>query len=193
MNYKKAFLSLFPTGRAWNTESTSVFHKLAMGISLTFERAQLRAEDLLKESDPRTCNETLEDWERIYGLPDKCDINNNFSLEKRLRVVNRSANFKGGQSPKYFEDYIKTLGFDASVYEYREFRAGRSCAGDPLSNGIGWVNTWQINLSATLSYSFSAGISTAGEPLRVFRNESVECSIDHIKPAHSKVIFAFSE
>lgn len=191
MNYKNAIISLFPKGRAWSTEAKSFFHSLGKGISLSFERVHLRAEDLLRESDPRTCSETLEDWERVYGLPEKCDVDNDFSLEKRFKVVNRAANFRGDQRPKYFEDYVKALGFDCKVSEFHEFRVDISSVEDPLSNGIDWVNTWMIEMPATLAYEFSVDISTVGEALRVFRNDSVECSLNHIKPAHTHIIFSY--
>lgn len=189
--YSLALQNLLPKGAAWDRSSDDVVSRLLTGISLEFQRIHNRAIDLLRESDPRSCSELLEDWERYLGLPDDCDTDNDFSLERRYRLVNRALSFRGGQSPGYFIKYIEALGFVATVYEYKEFRPGLSVAGDPISNGISWVNTWQLNLPASLAYNFSVGISTAGEPLRVIRNDSVECSVNHIKPAHTKVIFAF--
>lgn len=189
--YKTVLHNLLPLGKIWNKSSNNYLSKLLEGIGAEFQRVENRALDLLKESDPRTASESLEDWERFLGLPDDCDVDNDSSLERRYKLINRALSFRGGQTPQYFIDYIKALGFDATIYEYKEFRAGLSSAGDPISNGIEWVNTWQLNLPATLAYDFSAGVSVAGEPLRVFRNESVECSVGHIKPAQTKVIFAF--
>lgn len=189
--YKSVLQNLLPAGKIWNKSSGNYLSKLLEGIGAEFQRVENRARDLLKESDPRTASETILDWERFLGLPDECDVENDSSVERRYKLINRALTFRGGQTPQYFIDYIKALGFDTTIYEYKEFRAGLSSAGDPISNGIEWVNTWQLNLPATLAYDFSAGVSVAGEPLRVFRNESVECSIGHIKPAQTKVIFAF--
>lgn len=189
--YKEVLLDLLPTGRAWNRSSKGTLATLLEGIGAEFERIEKRSYNLLRESDPRTSTELVSDWERFLGLPDECDTETDSSLERRFKLINRALSFRGGQTPQYFIDFIQALGFTATVYEYKEFRAGLSRAGDPISNGIEWVNTWQLNLPATLSYEFSAGISTAGEPLRVFRNESVECSIGHIKPAQTYVIFAY--
>lgn len=193
MKYLLSLINLLPKGKAWSTESNTNLYKLLNGLSLEFERVEKRKDQLLKESDPRTATETIEDWERVFGLPDDCDKeSNDFSIERRLKLVNRKISFRGGQSPSYFQNYIKALGFEAEVVENHEFRAGMATAGNALSNGIEWINTFYIKVPKTFSYEFSAGISTAGEPLRVFRNASVECSINHIKPAHSKVIFIYS-
>ena len=189
--YKSVLQKLLPLGRIWTRSSKSTLSKLLEGIGTEFERVEKRGYDLIREFDPRTSVESVEDWEEFLGLPDECDQVQDSSLERRYKLINRALSFRGGQTPQYFVDYINALGFNASVYEYREFRAGISAVGDPLSNGIDWVNTWQLTLPATISYEFSVDVSTVGEALRVFKNDSVECSIGHIKPAQTFVIFAF--
>ena len=189
--YKNLLLKLLPSGRAWNKAPDSFLSRLMEGVAVEFSRLEARGYDLAREVDPRVTTELLEEWERVLGLPDECDFENmDSSTERRSKLVNRALATRGGQSPQFFIDYIAALGFDATVTEFREFKAGRARAGDALTNGIDWINSWQLNLPATIIYEFTAG-SRAGEPLRVFRNDSVECSINHLKPAHSQALFAF--
>lgn len=192
-NYKNLILKLLPNGLAWNKDRTSNLSKLIEAAAVEFSRLGVRAEDVLKEADPRTSNELLPDWERFYGLPDECEQElDQTSNERRYKLLNRAITVRGGQSRQFFIDYIEALGFDVTITEFQQFRAGISAAGDALTNGQDWVNTWQINAPASLAYEFTAG-SRAGEPLRVFRNDSIECSINHIKPAQTLVLFAYEE
>lgn len=194
MSFKFTNLILrhLPIGKAWNKEGSSNLSKLAKGLSLEFQRIEDRANQLISESEPQTCSESLEDWERVFGLPEECDTDIESTVERKLKLVNKAFSLIGGQSAKFFKDYVASLGFESEVKEIKEFRAGLSCAGDYSANGIEWVNCWEMILPATISYEFSAGVSTAGEALRVFRNDSVECALNHIKPAHSKLFILFN-
>lgn len=44
------------------------------------DQAQLDAEQILLEADPRTATLTLADWERTYGLPEACDCSQLMTL-----------------------------------------------------------------------------------------------------------------
>ncbi|MOA66858.1 hypothetical protein D3C78_1937710 [compost metagenome] len=35
------------------------------------------------------------------------------------------------------------------------------------------------------------GISTTGEPLRAWGNDTLECKIEQLKPAHTRVIYGY--
>jgi uncharacterized protein YmfQ (DUF2313 family) len=76
------------------------------------------------------------------------------------------------------------------VREYREFRAGFSHAGDLLSNGD-WVYAFTVHAPETTIRSFSAGQGCAGEPLRTWGNERLECTIRRLAPAHAIVTFNY--
>ena len=189
--YKDLILKLLPNGLAWNKDRTSNISKLIEGSAVEFSRIDQRVIDLLKEADPRSSNELLMEWENFYGLPDECEQDlNQTSIERRYKLLNRAITVRGGQSRQFFIDFVKALGFDITITEFRPFKAGRSSAGDALTNTIEWRFTWRVNLPAVVAYNFSAG-SKAGEPLRVFRNDAVECSIDHLKPAHTNVLYKF--
>lgn len=61
------------------------------------------AGDLVTESDPRTCNDMLTDWERVCGLPAECMPTDSVNtLQVRRAAVVNVLNRLGGQTPEYF-------------------------------------------------------------------------------------------
>ena len=91
---------------------------------------------------------------------------------------------------KYFEAVAAELGYQVTITEFFPFRAGASKAGDPAA-GDAWAFAWQVNAPETTIWEFKAGHSTAGEPLRTWGNEKLECVIERLKPAHTEVLFAY--
>ena len=55
----------------------------------------------------------------------------------------------------------------------------------------GWQFVWQVNAPEASIVEFDAGRSSAGEPLRSWGNELLECVINRLKPAHTYVLFAY--
>lgn len=161
---------------------------------------------MLRESDPSQTTELLEDWERVAGLPDPCDVVPVTIGERRDALVQKLTNI-GGLSKSFFEFAGLQLGFTITVLDYKNFRAGFSVAGDPLTNyfhrhfeagdlagtalqEFGWRFYFHVEAPLTLDNHFVAG-SFAGDPLREFGNPAVECMIMRTKPAHSAVFFTY--
>ena len=69
------------------------------------DAAQLAADQILIEADPRTTIQFFTDWERIAGLPDSCCGTDAASTlaERRARLVEKITS-TGGQSRQYFID-----------------------------------------------------------------------------------------
>lgn len=152
------------------------------------DRVQWRAEKLLLEMIPRTCRETLGRWERVLGLPDPCTGMLPTIALRRAAVVTKDA-AGGGLSRAYFIALAEALGYHITITEFAPFTAG-SLAGDVLTNG-GWVYTWQVNAQETTVGVFLAGEGVAGEPLRVWGIDILECALRRLKPAHTHVIFTY--
>jgi hypothetical protein len=54
------------------------------------------------------------------------------------------------------------------------------------------LKMWQVNAAATTVQPFRAGRSRAGERLRTWGNTALECKINKIKPAHTRVLFVYT-
>lgn len=66
--YSRMVRSLFPRGRAITDDPGSVVSKVSVALSDELVRIHLRGLDMIEESDPRTCNETVSDHEIELGI-----------------------------------------------------------------------------------------------------------------------------
>ena len=206
--YKQLLINLFPLGRLWRFEDQPTLSSLIRSWATEFSRIDNRVADLLNEADPRITNELLEDWERAWGLPDECTPDDIDISERREQLIQKITNI-GGISEEFYEFLIGRLGFEADVTNPLPFRAGKSQAGDALTNdfevpfvagskagdvllNVGWRYFFNVELPATASEIFMAG-DPCGQPLRSFTNELIECTIRKLKPAHTGVTFTFIE
>lgn len=191
-DYLEQLKTLLPPGQAFPREAGTTMHDLLDGMSIELARADARGETLPFEANPSSSGEMLSDWERVAGLPDKCSGVLEETLQGRRNALLAKLSSTGGQSPAYFIELAGVLGYDVTIEEYRPFRAGISHAGDPLTNGD-WVFTWLIRAPESTVISFRAGVSAAGERLRAWGNDTLECKINQLKPAHTIALFAYGD
>lgn len=189
--YARQLKALMPPGPAWQGERETAIARLLLAVADELARVDGRAEALVREWDPRTALETLPDWERVLGLPNPC-VTEAQTVEARRAAVTAKLTKLGGQSRQFFIELAAALGYAITITEFRPFRAEQSAAGDSLTNGD-WVHAWQVNAPETTTDSFLAGRSVAGEPLRSWGNEELECVITARKPAHTHVLFAYDD
>lgn len=190
--YREQLKALLPPGQAFPRDPGTALHDLLDGMSIELARLDVRSEVLPAEANPSLTNELLPDWERIAGLPDKCSGALELTLQGRRKALLTKLTSTGGQSPVYFIEIAASLGYTVTISEYRPFRAGWSSAGDVLTNGA-WVFTWLVRAPEVSVTSFRAGLSAAGERLRTWGNDTLECKLNQLKPAHTIAIFAYGE
>ena len=191
-DYLEQLKTLLPPGQAFPREAGTTLHDLLEGMSIELARVDARGDTLPVEANPASTNELLSEWERVAGLPDKCSGFLEATLQGRKNALLAKLSSTGGQSAAYFIELAGTLGYTVTIEEYRPFRAGRSYAGDPLTNGD-WVFTWLVRAPQTSVISFRAGASAAGERLRTWGNDTLECKINQLKPAHTIALFAYGD
>jgi uncharacterized protein YmfQ (DUF2313 family) len=204
--YKKLLINLLPKGRLWKPKDQPVFSKYLESAAQEPNRVDGRIEDMKTELDPRNAFETLDQWESALGLPDECTPEDQDLNERRNQITQKLTNV-GGLSKLFYEENNRNLGFETVVENRVNFLAGRSKAGDPISNyfnrhfvagslagtfltEIGWRYYFNVELPATAAEHFVAG-SVAGTPLREFSNDLIECTMRKLKPANSGVVFTF--
>lgn len=188
VQYKHQLGRLLPKGKAWEIEPDGELDRLLDGFAVELSRIGIRAEDLLDELDPRTTYEMLEDWERLLDLPDDC-TSESASIEERRQQIVAKLVMRGNQSIQFYKDLAAALGYIIEIEEYEPFRVGDR-AGDRCY-GIEWVHAWAVISSLGSIRVFRASQSYAGERLREFGNDVLECIINRAKPSHSVVIFKY--
>jgi uncharacterized protein YmfQ (DUF2313 family) len=205
--YKELFINLLPKGRLWNPNAQPTFLKLITGVVTEFCRVDDRRDDMLNEIDPTKTDEAIDLWEDFLAIPDECTPDGQSIAERQIQIIQKLTNV-GGLSKTFYEFIGAQLGFPTvTVKNWVNFVAGRGRAGDPLTNyfdrhfvagsvagtaltEIGWLYYFNVDIPVTAATIFVAG-SFAGDPLRDFSNELLECTYKKIKPANSGVTFSF--
>lgn len=167
-DYLAQLLGLLPPGAAWTRERDTNLARLLRAVGEELARVEGRGCELVAESDPRTTDELLADWERVLGLPDPCTGEITDPAERRAAILARLI-ATGDQSRTYFERIATALGLTIVIQEYEPFRAGHSGASEGLSNGP-WKHTWTVHVEEA-----DPGTS------------ALECLFARLKPAHTLI------
>ncbi|WP_081628555.1 YmfQ family protein [Novispirillum itersonii] len=184
VNVVPHLFQLVPPGPAWQGQEITNFFA-AMGAD--FQAAADRADQLLIEINPLTSGEMFAAREAEAGLPDECSLNPT-TQERREALITRWRG-RGGQTPAYFLELGRSLGYDiVKIEEFRPFTAG-SVVSEPLYNDS-WNHVWGVRVRGSGTKHFSAG-SGAGEPLSTWGFDLLECVIRKYSPAHTHVIFMY--
>lgn len=188
--YRDGLAALLPDGAAWPREPGSVLMRVLRALAAELERIDARAAQLLAETDPAATTELLADWERVVGLPDPCVTQAQTVAERRLALEGRLTSV-GGQSKLFFIQLAERLGYRVTIDEFPT--AAAATAAGILFTGDEWAHTWRVNVPDSVGVvPFRAGAGAAGEPLRAWSNEVIECQINRFKPAHTRVLFAYA-
>jgi uncharacterized protein YmfQ (DUF2313 family) len=190
--------------------------RVVRGLAQYWGFVDSRAGDLLeRESDPRATVELLPDWERNWGLPDPC-FRETHTIYDRQRMLIFKMTMLGAQSREWFitEVALNMLGHVINISEYAPFMCGISQCGDtraapldpdevadPLLGEFRWYIGppemrfyWTIHVGLARLSWFRASSGQAGvDPhLRFGLMTDLECLIRRWKPAHTEVVFDYS-
>ncbi len=192
---------LLPPGKAWPREPDSALVQLLHGFAEEFARLDGRAAVLRDEADPLSALELLPDWERLAGLPDAC-VPIPEGIRDRQIAVARKISGLGGQSRDFFIDLAERLGVEVEIEEFEPARCGFSVCGDFCWSDA-WRFTWRVRVLADtqssgdptrLRFAWAlCGTASAGDAIRSFGIESLECLIRRAGPAHTNVLFAYPD
>ncbi|ENP2423915.1 YmfQ family protein [Klebsiella pneumoniae] len=189
-DYLKALQALIPSGRAWTRDKNAVQTAVLRALARSFQRSDNDAQALLSGAFPKTATIMLTDWENTLGLPDDCSIGEVDAIAKRQAAIVSKLISTGGQSKAYFIGIAKALGYNITIKEYRQARAGLSVCGDRL-NGDEWPFVWLVEAEdTTISYA-RAGLSYCGDPLRSWGSRQLECRINALAPSYTLVKFGY--
>lgn len=189
--YLQAMADLLPWGAAWPRDPASPNMRLLSALAAEFERIDARAVQLYAEVDPASTSELLPDWERVVGLPDPCVTAAQTVAQRRIALEGRLTGV-GGQSKAFFIELAARLGYTVTIETFAS-PAEATAAGVPYT-GDEWAHIWRVHVPVAVAVvPFRVGGSTVGEPLRAWGNEVLECQFNRLKPAHTRVLFAYPE
>ena len=151
-DYWGAFNDLLPTGLAWPREPERIMQKVVSGLSAIWGSCveQLAELLLVRESDPRTTVILLPDWERAFGLPDKCLAEPQTIYDRQVALVHKMTMI-GAQSREFFIEQAARIGYRIDIREWAPFMAGISMCGDTRN-----INAFE-NVFTTPGFTVDAG------------------------------------
>jgi len=188
-DYAAALLSLLPTGPAWPRDDDATIPAVARGLSDRAAAIHQRAADLLAEVWPGTTVELLAEWEASLGLPDPCVGPGQSTTQRRAAVMARLTAV-GGQSIPYLVSVAAALGYAITIEEHQPAAAGILRAGAPLG-GEDWAHAITVHAPEATIVPAVAGRMVAGDPLRAWGNEALQCVLSRLRPAHSVIRFSY--
>lgn len=110
--------------------------------------------------------------------------------ERRAALLARIVG-AAGQSRAYFIALAATLGYaGATVEEFARPRAGRAVIGDAI-HGFDWSQAWRLRLGAAGVRAARAGAASAGDALRSWGDERIECAVRRAAPAQTLPLFSY--
>ncbi|PLX49104.1 MAG: phage tail protein [Desulfobulbaceae bacterium] len=187
--YKQQFKALLPPGKLWESlgREGSVADRLWEAKAQEYARIDRRVDDLLAEANPLRTVEMLPDWEEFAGLPDVC-TGTLLTVQQRRNALVQKLTSVGGQSRAYFVGVAAALGYEITIDEFEPHTCETAC--DQPIYDEDWRWTWRVN-AAEQTIIESTCESPCNEPLRVWGNELLECTIERLKPAHTNVLFGY--
>lgn len=186
-DYAEQLKALLPTGAAWPRDPDSVMGRLLLALAGELARVDLRAADLVRESDPRLAIELLGDWESAFGLPDDCAGEAASTAERRDQLLGRITGI-GDQSPAYLIAVADDLGYPVTIDEYNPWTCIDPC-NEPIY-GEDWWFAFGVNAPAETIREATC-MDPCTDPLRSWGNTILECVIDRLKPAHTLAIYSY--
>ena len=186
--YAGLMLSLLPPGSAWPRDPDSVRGRMLAAIAAEFARIDAYYEQILAERTPRTALWLLPEWEASLGLPDECTGPGATIAERRAIAWARMI-ATGGQSPAYFVDVARALGYEVEIVQYRARIYGRRRMGSHYG-GEEMQHVWRVVERSGTVRPRRYGQAYAGEPYTTWGNWPLVCLLRRLAPAHTVVLFS---
>lgn len=186
-----AAMNFWPRGAAWGTpdgvaaDDGSNWARLMRALLAPFVDLYGRAFRLARESSPALLDQTLEQWELEYGLPDPC-VTVEQSRAERLAFLAAKVNAAPLVTPGDFIRLAAAYGFSITIEEPAVFECGFSEVGGEHTVGD-WRQEvyWIIHVVDLAVYYFTLGDSElASDPLFSYGEAAqLLCLMKRLSPA----------
>lgn len=185
--------ALLPRGPIWRRREGTLLDSILFAVATEASRIDARAFAIIEENDPRTAQETLQQWFEDWGVPSTClavlaDPTNEQIRQELLAKITGG----GALTAEFFRNLAETLGYHARIETCEAFVC-TSTVDKPLY-GDEWNTVF--NLFVRVNDESQAKIFnttwTVDQPLAKWGDQLLECLIRSMAPAHVTVIFEYS-
>lgn len=182
--YRDAMLHLLPRGKAWPRHPDSDMAKFLLALSKELVRVEQRVQQLMRERNPATTVEMLNEWLNDWDVPGP-NVAGDIGTSRLRDLLIAKIQSIGWQSRQYFLDLASSLGFTVTIEEYTEADPG------PIGyTGDEWNFIWKITAPATDITPARFGTSRYGDLYQEWGDDVLENFLrDHVH-THRVLLFA---
>ena len=177
--YKRLLKGVMPSGPIWSYLATADLDATTAGTADELARVDGRIADLSEEVDPRTADETIDQWETDLGLPDPGDPSPPTALADRQAAAYAALIASGGQHAAYYVEVAAALGVVVTITE-RPY-------GDPAAAEV--TTSEEVIAPPGASYYWLVD-GPAGTDADV--QARLEALITRLAPAHTVPVFTWT-
>ena len=190
-NFDELLTKLLPPGPAWHRREGSPGNAVLKSGSDQLQKVDSYAESLIDEADPRTAQQTFDDWLRVYGLPDDCLKYLENLTDEQLRRALLVKVKRSGLTAAFFKELGLVFDIDIDTNYCDPFRVNSRA--DARLYGPDWSHAFVLVITADVNSQkdFFRVNYRANNRLATWGVEFLECLIKANAPAHAQVIFSY--
>ena len=197
----ETLFAALPKGAAWRSPDNAAFDRNSRLAAFWRSFAPVLAETygrlfrLTQESTASTLDQSLEEWELEYGLPDPC-FGETQTRTQRIRALLAKVRSTGIITKGDFVGLAASISYTIEITEPLVFVTGFSRLGEPHGTGHAAHFFWRVHVTgrATKRFETGRGKSRTGidSLLDISRATDLECLFRGLKPGWTRVIFDYS-
>lgn len=190
-NFDELLTKLLPPGPAWHRREGSPGNAVLKSGSDQLQKVDSYADSLIDEADPRTAQQTFDDWLRVYGLPDDCLKYLENLTDEQLRRALLVKVKRSGLTAAFFKELGLVFDIDIDTNYCDPFRVNSQV--DARLYGPEWSHAFVLVITADVNSQkdFFRVNYRANNRLATWGVEFLECLIKANAPAHAQVIFSY--
>lgn len=190
-NFDELLTKLLPPGPAWHRKEGSPGNAVLKSGADQLQKVDSYADSLIDEADPRTAQQTFDDWLRVYGLPDDCLKYLENLTDEQLRRALLVKVKRSGLTAAFFKELGLVFDIDIDTNYYDPFRVNSRA--DARLYGPEWSHAFVLVITAEVNSQkdFFRVNYRANNRLATWGVEFLECLIKANAPAHAQVIFSY--
>lgn len=190
-NFDELLTKLLPPGPAWHRREGSPGNAVLKSGSDQLQKVDSYADSLIDEADPRTAQQTFDDWLRVYGLPDDCLKYLENLTDEQLRRALLVKVKRSGLTAAFFKELGLVFDIDIDMNYCDPFRVNSQV--DARLYGPEWSHAFVLVITADVNSQkdFFRVNYRANNRLATWGVEFLECLIKANAPAHAQVIFSY--
>ena len=190
-NFDELLTKLLPPGPAWHRREGSSGNAVLKSGADQLQKVDSYADSLIDEADPRTAQQTFDDWLRVYGLPDDCLKYLENLTDEQLRRALLVKVKRSGLTAAFFKELGLVFDIDIDTNYCDPFRVNSRV--DARLYGPEWSHAFVLVITADVNSQkdFFRVNYRANNRLATWGVEFLECLIKANAPAHAQVIFSY--